>query len=359
MKNKRGLSEVVTTLVLVLLVIVAISVIWIVVVNLLSSKSEEISSTSFQVSMSVKSVEADPLDPNKVILKIERDTGEGNIKGIDIVLFDGEKSYTHRENTPIKVGEEIKKSISKGGLGAIKKVSVRPVFELNSGKEKIGEVIGTKDLTLDQSIKSVGGLVSWYRFEDNAEDIIGINEGTCNSATNTCPTYIDSGSNARKKSASFDGVNDYVNVGIWSLVFCTIAVGFSASYWSKWKDSAVVYEIPFGLFGSTPFYTYISSAYAANAPTYVYISPITKNIWYHTLITYDGTTRKIYLDGVLKTSTSGISITKKDNSLFIGTYGTGTTPSGNYFYGEIDEVMIFNKALTAAEVKTIYESTKS
>src|SRR3989344_8554998 len=256
MKNKRGLSEVVTTLVLVLLVIVAISVIWIVVVNLLSSKSEEISSTSFQVSMSVKSVEADPLDPNKVILKIERDTGEGNIKGIDIVLFDGEKSYTHRENTPIKVGEEIKKSISKGGLGAIKKVSVRPVFELNSGKEKIGEVIGTKDLTLDQSIKSVGGLVSWYRFEDNAEDIIGINEGTCNSATNTCPTYIDSGSNARKKSASFDGVNDYVR-----------AVNNPSPSLGLSKYSVVVWIKPNPVTTTTTIYKGIVGGRNTNTPT--------------------------------------------------------------------------------------------
>jgi len=123
MKNKRGLSEVVTTLVLVLLVIVAIGVIWMIIANFIFSKGDEINLSSIEVKMSINSIKADPSNPNNVIIRIERSMG-GNIEGTNVILFNGVNSHTERI-VSLNEGEEKDFSVSKGDLGIIKKVSVR------------------------------------------------------------------------------------------------------------------------------------------------------------------------------------------------------------------------------------------
>lgn len=59
-------------------------------------------------------------------------------------------------------------------------------------------------------INSLNGLVSWWRFEDNNQDIIQNNHGDCKK--NNCPLFIDSGSNIRKKALLFDGKDDFIYI---------------------------------------------------------------------------------------------------------------------------------------------------
>ena len=384
MKNKRGLSEVVTTLVLVLLVIVAIGVILMIIANFIFSKGDEINLSSIEVKMSINSIKADPSNPNNVIIRIERSMG-GNIEGTNVILFNGVNSHTERI-VSLNEGEEKDFSVSKGDLGIIKKVSVRPIFKLKSGKEKIGEVIASRDLTLEQSIQSIGGLVSWYRFEDNAEDIIGVNEGTCNAVTNTCPTYVDSGSNVRKKSASFDGVNDYVQVAdsssldingeeitleAWvkpgkqktdSSTAGGIILNKETSY-----EFAVRYDnsIQWALTGPTGKPLKENHAYTGTAwAWHIVNAKVNLNEWNHVVVTYKFPSAKTYLNSVLvedfdvTPNSYSVSIIPSDYLLGIGARQHETSSWRSFFNGTIDEVMVFNRALTPEEVKSVYEITK-
>jgi hypothetical protein len=66
--------------------------------------------------------------------------------------------------------------------------------------------------------------------------------------------------------------------------------------------------------------------------------------------TYNGTTNILYIDGVAATPTSATAHqTATTTQVFIGTYG-----SGEFLNGEMDDVRIYNRALTAADVAQLY-----
>jgi glucose/arabinose dehydrogenase len=74
---------------------------------------------------------------------------------------------------------------------------------------------------------------------------------------------------------------------------------------------------------------------------------VVANVWTHLASTFDGTTLRLYVNGALVQSkpVSG-SIVTSTGALRIG----GNSIWGEYFNGTIDEVRIYNRALTAAEI---------
>ncbi len=78
--------------------------------------------------------------------------------------------------------------------------------------------------------------------------------------------------------------------------------------------------------------------------------PFSSNIWHHIAATYDGTTKKIYVDGNLEAqvSCSGTLNTNSTGSI-IGAYNSGFP--NYYFNGKIDDVRIWNDARTASEIQ--------
>jgi chitodextrinase len=69
--------------------------------------------------------------------------------------------------------------------------------------------------------------------------------------------------------------------------------------------------------------------------------------WQHIAATYDGTTAKFYVDGALVASKTFTDDVGNSNNWRIGAYGG--TPGG-FFDGTIDEVRIYDRALTAGQV---------
>lgn len=71
--------------------------------------------------------------------------------------------------------------------------------------------------------------------------------------------------------------------------------------------------------------------------------------WHHLVGTYDGIEQKIYIDGVLRNSSG-----KTGNIQNINTYAIGGLGETAQFLGSIDEVRIYTRALSAAEVESLY-----
>ena len=95
-------------------------------------------------------------------------------------------------------------------------------------------------------------------------------------------------------------------------------------------------------------FTRASSWRSYNAKT-----PLTDGKWHHVAITYDGKSFKAYVDGEVDAETS---ISEKpdmhDNSIFIG----GCPLDGSYaLTGMVDEVAVYNRALSEAEIKSAME----
>ncbi|UZT96572.1 glycosyl hydrolase family 18 protein [Chryseobacterium fluminis] len=73
---------------------------------------------------------------------------------------------------------------------------------------------------------------------------------------------------------------------------------------------------------------------------------LTANTWYHVAATYDGSTMKIYINGVLDASKSQTGPVNSSGAFNVG-YSYSTSRN---FNGKIDEVRIWKKALTQTEI---------
>lgn len=104
--------------------------------------------------------------------------------------------------------------------------------------------------------------------------------------------------------------------------------------------------------------------YYANQPkSYLYGSSLLPNQWSHVVGTYDGTTMKLYVNGVLEQQeiVSGGDVANSNNPVLIGMRSTtgswqaaycagGTCYRNTHFPGMLDEVAIYNRALTQTEI---------
>lgn len=88
-----------------------------------------------------------------------------------------------------------------------------------------------------------------------------------------------------------------------------------------------------------------------NVRTAAVSAPI--NQWTHITGSYDGTTARIYVNGVLS-GTSNLAFTNSTSSLYIGNEVSGGT--ADEWDGRIDEVKIWNTALTGTEILAIYNN---
>jgi len=83
--------------------------------------------------------------------------------------------------------------------------------------------------------------------------------------------------------------------------------------------------------------------------------PVNDGRWHHTVGTWDGKRGHLYLDGSLEASHEAAGPIPYPNrpALRIGHLHRGHDVY--YFNGTIDEVMVFNRALSAADVKALFE----
>ena len=82
-------------------------------------------------------------------------------------------------------------------------------------------------------------------------------------------------------------------------------------------------------------------------------TPITTNTWQHVVGTYDGTTIKVYINGVLAGSRAQTgAIPTSAVALNIGSFNNG---GGDFFNGAIDDVRIYSRALSSAEILRLYK----
>jgi hypothetical protein len=85
------------------------------------------------------------------------------------------------------------------------------------------------------------------------------------------------------------------------------------------------------------------------------VTHIQNNVWYHAAATYDGTTWRLYLDGILENElVLGVNRLPRSDSIQhagIATAMTSTGAAAGYFNGVIDEVRIWNTALPETEIQ--------
>ena len=83
-----------------------------------------------------------------------------------------------------------------------------------------------------------------------------------------------------------------------------------------------------------------------------------RGVWYNVAGTYDGSKSTLWVNGVAEASaTPGFALDYDKTPVYIGTTGTWA-PYLGMFAGIIDEPSIYNRALSAKEIKQIYNAAK-
>ena len=162
---------------------------------------------------------------------------------------------------------------------------------------------------------------------------------------------------------SFDGVNDYVTTG---LTRGTLGNQTTLIAWYKYTGTAGrTYSPIFGgvepsvgtefFIGKNAGNTNIGIQDGNYNSSFVTGSNAFDGNYHQIVYSYDSTTGKIYLDGTLK-NTGSFTKCNDAEGILIGHEAEG---SGYYFIGNISQVSIYNRALTAAEISQNYNATKS
>jgi hypothetical protein len=213
------------------------------------------------------------------------------------------------------------------------------------------------------------GLVGWWPFNGNANDESGNgNIGTVNGAALTADR------NGFANSAySFDGVDDFIQSNSQSL---TGSVSFSVWYkmstyninslgandyvfianHSGLSNTAPNVLVGFRNFGSE--YGHTTYLFDDNQNLYGHyptnqIPPA--NTWHHLVSVFEnGQFIKMFLDGDLFYTNTNVPLNSSISSLPIF-FGVGVAQQFNFYSGSLDDIGIWNRALTEAEILALYE----
>jgi predicted double-glycine peptidase len=220
------------------------------------------------------------------------------------------------------------------------------------------------------------GLVSWWPGEGHANDILGGNHGTLQNGASFAAGEVGQAFSLDGVAAfinvpdasSLDAITSAMSVEGWinpdtpnnprSYIFArrdpNVSESFSVVVYSDGKIGLIIRTVDIGANGIT----------FVTAPGVIHF-----NQWQHIAATFVGSTGKanIYVNGQAQT----ISVFEGPNSssgalagvrnLFIGRRqdisdaGEGA-PGASYYKGLIDEISLYNRALTGSEVQTIFNA---
>jgi hypothetical protein len=101
----------------------------------------------------------------------------------------------------------------------------------------------------------------------------------------------------------------------------------------------------------------INSTIRVDDSTETSSATISANTWYHLAVTWkSGGNKIVYLNGVQKTSVAAGNLTKSNTKASIGRSSVADSLTQNYFSGQMSDFRIYATALTADQVKELYNA---
>jgi hypothetical protein len=194
------------------------------------------------------------------------------------------------------------------------------------------------------------GMVSWWPGDGNAFDIIGPNDGTLINGTTFASGKVD-------QAFSFDGVDDFASasgtnindlqqltIDAW-VMHNSLPSGQIMRYVTLVGEKAVLrYD---GINGPQQLHFYMR---IDGVLRHIRVNDVLQvGAFHHVAGTYDGEYMRLYLDGV-----------EVESLAVSGTVGAGTivnlTEGREPLDGLLDEVEIYNRALSTSEIQAIYDA---
>ena len=221
---------------------------------------------------------------------------------------------------------------------------------------KVTDSAGNESNTLTITTFTVlpDGLIAYYPFDGNANAKIGTLNGTVSGAT------LSTGRNNESNTAySFDGVDDYIEFGTGMLsgngefsILIWINTSSPSGRILTQRDRSGYngeYMVDLQSDGKIKFSTYRDS-YKWRVTS---SSALNDGNWHHLAFVQQDNGGKMYLNGSLDQTDN--SNGKVNLLSTIKTYlGYDNRNSGAYYSGKVDDLKIYNRALSASEIQTLF-----
>ncbi len=228
-----------------------------------------------------------------------------------------------------------------------------------------------------------GKPIAWYKFDECQGNIaydwsttytggvgntglITIGAGGSQTSLGTCAigntaTAWSNGANGKwNSSLNFDGTDDYINIGAtyWGNQM-------SISLWTKSTNTGFSPALNIGDSNSGVAINSYGAGYIGvvyNNQDWIYTNVIpTAGVWYHIVLVKDTNLanpykNKIYINGseatyIYRGTPTGFTPTTNSTTI-----GRSNGSSAGYFSGQIDDVRIYNYALTPEQIKQVYNN---
>ena len=205
---------------------------------------------------------------------------------------------------------------------------------------------------------SVSGLVGRWHFDEGSGQTIldsaGSNHGKLGSTTGVDTNDPSWGSGLYGGALSFDGINDIASIPFDSSGISDVSI----EYWVKpaetrWDD----WVVSFGMYAPEFGWTYENNGYLAPPRLCLYFAGLgyftfddlvpTAGVWNNIVYTRDDGLWNAYLNGIKSAKTFNVPNTFQNN-IMISAQGP---PYPGEYSGKIDELRMWNKALSDEEVK--------
>jgi len=207
-------------------------------------------------------------------------------------------------------------------------------------------------------------LVAYYKLDESsgdAADSVG-----SNTLTNSNVTYVASkikkggafnGSSSTLYKSSFSsGITNVVTISCWVKITDSTTQRVVLSFGKDAGGSGIAL---FAYGFSTLNYKFFFEFGSGSGRVLTTTTP-SVDTWYHLAVTADGTNIKIYLNGLLENTvgTAG-SVASSGAAISLGSLLSSNTPPAPttyYHNGGLDEVGIWSRALSAAEILALYNA---
>jgi hypothetical protein len=203
---------------------------------------------------------------------------------------------------------------------------------------------------------ATAGLIAAYDFDQGTGTMLTDVSGNGNHGVISGAVWT--GTAKYGGALSFDGINDWVSIGDAPSLDLTTTMTLEAwvrptALGGDWR-TVILKERPNGLTyalyatdgASRPPAGYVASGNGDRGAVGPSVLPV--NTWSHLAVTYNGSALRLFVNGVLvrSRSVSGAGVTST-GTLRLG----GNAVWGEFFSGQLDDVRLYNRVLTASEIQ--------
>lgn len=176
------------------------------------------------------------------------------------------------------------------------------------------------------------------------------------------PTFVTGKYN---QAVALDGSTDYLQVS----PDLGDSTDFSFAGWIKW-DGGNSWQRVFDFGESTDSYMFLTPRSAGTTGNLRFAikvgggseqvlnaAPLTQGVWTHVAVTISGNTGKLFVNGALAATNTGMSYNPADIGTNLNYVGKSQFPADPLFDGQLDDLRFFATALTDSQIATIAGNT--